>query len=92
MIEGSMDHTIRLGRPAAEALQVFQASAMRLRAGGEEGFGSRVRSRQSEDLMASVDELQDEDRTDEAGGAGEEYTHERSLLISRAVVTQCACC
>jgi hypothetical protein len=45
------------------------------RAGGGERLGSRVRPRQSEDLMAGVDEFRDNGRTDKAGRAGEEYAH-----------------
>ena len=60
MVEGAVDHAVRLGRPAAQTLQVFKIPSMRLGAGGDERPGSRIRPRQSEYLMAGVDEFRDD--------------------------------
>jgi hypothetical protein len=65
-----MDHAIRLGGAATQALQVFESASMYLGAGGGERLGSRIRPRQSEDLMAGVDEFRNDGRTDKAGRAG----------------------
>jgi hypothetical protein len=48
---------------------------MRLGAGGDESLRSRIRPRQAEHLMAGTDELRDNGRANESGGAGEEYAH-----------------
>lgn len=55
-----MDHAVRLGRPAAQTLQVFEIPAMDLGAGGDERLRSRIRPRQSKHLMASVDEFRND--------------------------------
>src|SRR5271163_1793122 len=60
VVEGAMDHAVRLGRPAAQTLQVFEIPAMDLGAGGDERLRSRIRPCQSEHLMAGVDEFRND--------------------------------
>ncbi len=52
VVEGGVDHAVRLGRPAAQTLQVFQIPSMNLGPAA-----SRIRPSQSEHLMAIVDEF-----------------------------------
>ena len=41
-----------------------------------------IRTSQAEDLMSRADQLSDDGRADEAGGAGNENTHEAILQVS----------
>jgi hypothetical protein len=42
VVEVAVDHAVRLRRAPAQAVQVFQHSAMRLRAAGGERCGARI--------------------------------------------------
>ena len=75
MIEGGVNDTVRLGRPAPKALRIFQVASMYLGSGRDQRLGAFVRPRQSKHLMASLDEFWNDDGTDEAGRAGDEYAH-----------------
>ena len=93
--EGGVDHAVRLGRSAAQAFQVFKIAAMHLGAGGDERLGARIRASKTEHLMARVDELLNDGRTDKACSTGDENTHydfsfasfhERDRICSRVVI------
>ena len=75
MIKSTVDHAVRLGHPAAQTFQVFQSASMRFRAGGDERLGSRIRPRQSKDLMTCVDKFRNNGGADKTGSAGEKDTH-----------------
>ena len=75
MDEGGVDHRVRQGRAAAQAVQVFKIAAMGLGAGGDERLGGGVRSGEAEHLVARTDQFLDDRRTDKTGGAGDEDTH-----------------
>ena len=64
--EGGVDHAIRHGRAAAQAFQVFEVASMHLGTGGDERLGARIRASEAEHLMARVDELLNDGRTDKA--------------------------
>jgi len=81
VVEGAVDHTISLRRAAAQTFQVLKIAAMHLGTGGGERLGPRVRPRQSENLMAGIDELRDDGGADKAGRAGEEYAHGKPPLL-----------
>ena len=83
MVEGAMDHAVRLGRPVAQTFRVFEVAAMDFSARGGESLGARVRARQSEHPMAGVDEFGNDGGTDEAGRAGEKYTQGEISIVAR---------
>ena len=51
MDEGGVDHAIRTGRSAAQALEVFEIAALHFGAGGGEGLGACVGAGEAEHLM-----------------------------------------
>jgi hypothetical protein len=73
--EGGVDDGIAGGCPTAQAFQVFQIAAMHLRAGGCEQLGALIAARKTKHLVACVDELRNESRTDEACRARNKHTH-----------------
>ncbi len=83
MVERGMDHRVRLGGPAAQALRVLERAMKRFRASGDQGLSARVRAGQSEHLVPGADEFGHEVRADEAGRAGEEDTHGGTPLFVR---------
>ena len=78
MLEREVDHAIRRGRRAAQAVEVVEGAAMHLRPGGGEGSGRGIRASQPDDLMARADELGNDGGADPAGRAGDENTHEKT--------------
>src|ERR1700751_560919 len=70
-----VNHAIRGGCSTAQAFQVFKIPSLHLRAGGGKRFGAGIGPRQSEHLMARVDELLNNGGTDKSGGTGDENTH-----------------
>ncbi len=83
MIESTMDHAIGLGRAAAQAGQVFQVAAMRLRACGHKRLFAGIRPRQAQNLVTGAEKFGNNGRADKAGGTGKEYTHEHSPVVWR---------
>src|SRR5277367_6739381 len=75
VVEAAVNYAIRLGRPAAETLEVFKITAMRLSAGGDERLSARIGASETEDLMAHVDELQKDSGTDKARCSRNKYLH-----------------
>ncbi len=75
MNEGCVDHAVRHGRALAEDFEVIQIAAMHLGARGRKRFGSGIRAREAQHLMARVNELWNNGRTDKAGSSGYKNTH-----------------
>jgi hypothetical protein len=75
VVEGGVDQAVRFRRPAAQTVEVFKIPSVCLGSRGNERAGARIRPRQSEDPMASVDEFRNNGRTDKAGRSGDEYAH-----------------
>ncbi len=75
MNEGCVDHAVRHGRALAEAFEVVKIAAMHLGARGRERLGAGIRAREAQHLMARVDELRNDGRTDKAGSSGDKDTH-----------------
>jgi hypothetical protein len=73
--EGRVDHTLRHGRAPAEAFEVSKIATMHLGARGQERLGSDLRAREAQHLVARVNELWNDGRTDKAGSSGDEDTH-----------------
>ena len=61
--------------PLLEALQVLDRSAMDLGAGGRQGRRLVVRTAEAAHLMTGRDQLLDDGRADESGGAGDKNAH-----------------
>jgi hypothetical protein len=80
MDEAGVDHRIRLGRTAAQAVGIPEVAVVRPGACGEERFGARIGTGEAEHLMARADQVLNDGGADEAGGAGDEDTHEGDLL------------
>jgi hypothetical protein len=76
VIKGGVDDAIRHGRrSAAQTFQVFKITSMHLGSGGIKGLGACLRPRQSEYLMARVDQFPNNGRTDKTCSTSYEYTH-----------------
>jgi hypothetical protein len=57
VLEREVDHAIRAGRRAPQAVEVVEAAAMHLCAGGGEGSGRGIRTSEPDDVVARADEL-----------------------------------
>ena len=79
MVEGGVDHGIRLARAVAQAFQIVERAAMDLGAHGGEGFRSGFGAGETEHLMARCDEFADDRGADKAGRAGDEDAHVKNL-------------
>lgn len=75
--EGEVDDTIGLRDAGAEAVKVGEVSAQRRPAGGREDRGRRIGADEAEDLVARGDEVGNDNRTDAAAGASDEYADGR---------------
>src|ERR1700693_4441254 len=75
MVESTVNHPVRFGCSAAQTFWVFKGSAMRLRSGGHERPGAGVGPRQPEHLMARVDELGNDGRSDKTRSSCKKYPH-----------------
>ena len=75
VVEGGVDHAIAASRAAAQAVEILDVAPVCLGASCRERLRPRIRARQSEHLMARVDEFRHDLRADEAGGTGEKNTH-----------------
>ncbi len=68
-------HAIRRGRSTPQAVQVFNIPSMHLGASGDKRLGARIRAREAEHLMTSVDEFPNDGRTDKACSTSNKNTH-----------------
>jgi hypothetical protein len=75
MVEGQMDHGIRLRRAAAQTFQIFQITALHLGASARQSVGASVGASKSQNLMTCANQLRDQSRTNEACRACNKYTH-----------------
>ena len=78
-----MDHAIRRGRTAAEALQSSRIPAMDFGAHLAERRCPRVRAREAEDRMSSADQFFDDDRADKSSRSSDEDMHPQSPYFAR---------
>src|SRR4029077_2121654 len=76
VVKSQVNHTIRLGRAAFQAFQVFKGTSMHLGAGRGERLCSRIGSGETDHLMARINQLGDEGGTDKTGGTSNEDTHD----------------
>jgi hypothetical protein len=86
--EGGVDHSIRSGCSAPQALEVVEGTAMHLRSCGGERFGCLIGASEADYLMAHVDQLSDDSGTYKAGGAGDENPHILFLLSCSVLTTR----
>jgi hypothetical protein len=75
MDETGVNHPVRGGGSAAQAVQILKIASMRLSAGGEQRLGGRIRASKTKHLMARVDEFRNNGGADKSCGAGDENTH-----------------
>ena len=68
MDEGSVDHGIGIGRSAAQALYIFERTALYFRTRGRERSGCSVRASETEHPMTGLDQLSDDGGTYKACG------------------------
>ena len=82
MDKGRVNHAIRRCCSTAQALQVFNVTAMDFDIGSrrDKGFGARIRARETEHLMTSVDQFPDDRCTNEACCTGNKNPHMLFLL------------
>ncbi len=83
MDEAGVDHRIRPGRTAAQAVGIPEVAVVRLGTRGEKGLSARIGTGEAEHLMARADQVLNDGGADEAGGAGDEDTHERKSPVKR---------
>ncbi len=75
MVESRVNHAVRRCRAAAEAVEIFERTAVDLGAHPRKGLGPCIGARNADHLMARPDELLNDSRADEARGAGDENAH-----------------
>ena len=73
-----MDDSVSRCGAGAQAVEILKGAAVHGDPGGGQRFGRGVRTCESDDLMARADELGNDGGTDEAGSAGDKYTHEKT--------------
>src|SRR5580693_4692441 len=73
--KGRVDHAVRRDRSAAQALEIFQRTAMYVGSRGGKGPGSRLRASQADHLMARGDQFPNNGRTDKTCSTSNENTH-----------------
>jgi hypothetical protein len=78
VLEREMDHAVRRGGAAPQALEIIEGAATHLCAGRGEGGGRGIRAGEPGDLMARADQLGDDGGADPAGRAGDENAHEET--------------
>jgi hypothetical protein len=72
---GGVDHAIRGGGAAAEAVEILEGAPMNARSGGLESRRCLIGACETDDLVSSIDELTHDGAPDEARRAGDECTH-----------------
>jgi hypothetical protein len=77
--------SIGCGSSAAKTLQVFQIASMDLGAGSNEGAGPLIAARETEHLVAGVDQFTDCGRTNKACRACDEDTHRSNSFHWRVI-------
>ncbi len=78
-----MDDAVGRVRSAAQDVKIIKGAALHLRPGGGESLGRFIGAGQPHHLMAGADELGNDAGTDPTGRAGDEYTHDSDLRMSR---------
>ena len=73
---GGVDHAVRSGRTAAQALEIVEGASMGLGARGLHGRGRLIRTGQADDVVSRVDQLGYYGGPDESARAGNEYAHD----------------
>src|SRR5580700_1122550 len=83
MDEGGVDHAIRSGRSATQALQILKIASMHLDTSGDERLCARIRACEAEHLMAPAKELSNDRRTDKSRRSRYKHFHSSSLLTRK---------
>jgi hypothetical protein len=78
VLERQVDHAIRRGGRARQAVEIVKSAAVHLRSGRGEGSGRGIRAAEPNDLMARAEELGNDGGADPAGRTGDEYAHEKT--------------
>jgi hypothetical protein len=83
MVEGQVDDAVRSGGSPLEAVQVLKRSASDLGSSRRQTRRLVIRTTEAENLMTGGNQVFDNGRADETGGAGNKHTHEQSLQVER---------
>jgi hypothetical protein len=78
VVEREMDDRVHVGGGLAQAVQVVEIAAARLRAEGPHGLDRGVGPGQANDFVAGPKEFRQHRRADVAAGARDKNTHGRS--------------
>jgi hypothetical protein len=78
VLERQVDHALGVGGAGPQAVQVVEAAADALRAGGGESGGRSVGAGQPDDGVTGGQQLGDDGRADPAGCTGDEDAHGRT--------------
>ena len=76
MVEGQVDDAVRLGRSPAHAVEVLDVAMQYLHPRRSQLLGARLRARQSQNLVPSLNQLGNKRRTDESRCPGHKDTHD----------------
>ena len=79
MVEGGVDHAVAGGGAPGQDVAVIERAAHDLGPGRFQLARAGVGTRQTQNPMPVGDQLLDDGRSDEPGGAGDENTHGRDL-------------
>ena len=81
MVEAEVNHGIRGSRPLAQAFQILQIAPLRLCSGVDERLCPLLAAGQTQHLVARVNQLADQRRTNETCCACNKYTHLSLLAL-----------
>jgi hypothetical protein len=83
MVEGCVDHRVRLRRAGTQAFGILQHPPIGFRPSRRKRPLSALRSRQAKNLMPGVKQFRDDARSDEAGRACQKNSHGSGLVVAR---------
>jgi hypothetical protein len=85
VVEARVDHGVRRRRALAQTVEVIERTALYIGSGRSEGCGSRIRTSETEHLMARADEFWNDRRAKETCRPRDKNTHLlSSFLVRRA--------
>jgi hypothetical protein len=80
--KSGVNHAIRHRRSTAQAFEILELTAMRVRASGDERRGGRIRASEAHHLMVLMKQVVNNGRTDETCGPSNKYFHDWLLCIT----------
>jgi hypothetical protein len=79
--EAGVNDSVGSGGSRTQAVQIFQIAAMHLGTESQQMLSSRIRTRQTDNLMARTEEVCDQRRAYKSSRTSDEYAHKNSFIF-----------